>query len=324
MRTALAVSFVAALNVLPAFGSCGSSSCPIELQGLLTPADIGRSSLDYSFQYIDQDQPRIGSRKARAGEIASDHDEIRTINRIASLQWSYAPSANFRWIVTVPFVSRSHEHLEEQSQEIERWNFHALGDVALQARMRVVSREHSAVWLIGGAKLPTGARHERDTAAAEEAEVTIQPGSGSWDGIVGVSYESGIIRDTSLRGPLGHATLIPFFVSATYRGNGSGTRQYRRGNEMQLNAGTQYPLSERIDALLQLNGRSLERDAPGETGEDPSLTGGRFLYLSPGLSLRMSARSSAYVYVQIPVAQHVDGIQLTSSANYVAGFRQRF
>jgi hypothetical protein len=62
-----------------AIASCGLSSCPIDLHALQF-GDTGRFSLDLSFQYIDQDQPRIGSRRAHVGEIASDHDEIRTIN----------------------------------------------------------------------------------------------------------------------------------------------------------------------------------------------------------------------------------------------------
>src|SRR3954465_3831821 len=115
--------------------SCGSSSCPIDLHAL--QFGEGKSSLDLSFQYIDQDQPRIGSRRAHIGTILSDHDEIRTINRLAALQMNYSLNERFQVGVTLPYVSRSHEHFDEENARIERWNFADVGDAAVQARLRL-------------------------------------------------------------------------------------------------------------------------------------------------------------------------------------------
>ncbi|HEX3577618.1 MAG TPA: hypothetical protein VHY33_03565, partial [Thermoanaerobaculia bacterium] len=145
--------------------------------------DAGKFSLDLSFQYIDQDQPRIGSRRARVGEIASDHDEIRTINRLAALQLNYSLNERFQMGVTLPYVSRSHEHFDVENARIERWNFADIGDAAVQARVRVFSLTdlaHSSVWLTGGVKLPIGSRREIGSSG-EDAEVTIAPGTGSTD-----------------------------------------------------------------------------------------------------------------------------------------------
>jgi hypothetical protein len=306
-----------------AIASCGSSSCPIDLHALQL-VDTG-FSLDLSFQYIDQDQPRIGSRRARVGEIASDHDEIRTINRLATLQMSYAMNDRFQIAIAVPYVSRSHEHFEEETAQIERWNFGNFGDATLQARLRLFSDEqtHSSVWLTGGAKFATGSRHEAGTGG-EDAEVTITPGNGSTDALLGVTYQSGFLRDTKLEGPLGHATLIPFFVALNGRINGRGTNDYRRGNEIQLNAGTEYPLTQSVHLLGQLNGRMASKDDVGATDENRDLTGGRYLYLSPGLRVAIGNRTSIYGFIQLPLYQHVNGIQLTSKANYVAGIRRSF
>ena len=43
------------------YAGCGSSSCPLDLNHLNVPA-ARHFSLDLSLQYIDQDQPRAGSR----------------------------------------------------------------------------------------------------------------------------------------------------------------------------------------------------------------------------------------------------------------------
>src|SRR3954466_14267078 len=158
-----AVALLLLLSLSPdvARASCGSSSCPIDLHAL--QFGEGKFSLDLSFQYIDQDQPRIGSRLAQIGAIPSDHDEIRTINRLAQLQLNYSLSERLQMAVTLPYVSRSHEHFDGENARIERWNFVDLGDAAVQARVRLFvsdAPEHSSLWLNGGVKLPTGTRRE--------------------------------------------------------------------------------------------------------------------------------------------------------------------
>ncbi|MEA2329081.1 MAG: hypothetical protein QOE68_4040 [Thermoanaerobaculia bacterium] len=304
--------------------SCGSSSCPIDLHAL--QFGEGKFSLDLSFQYIDQDQPRIGRRRAQVGAIASDHDEIRTINRLAALQLNYSLNERFQVGVTLPYVSRSHEHFDEENARIERWNFADIGDAAVQGRFRVFSSDaptHSSIWISGGVKLPTGSKREIGSSG-EDAEVTIAPGTGSTDALLGVTYQSGVLRNTALEGELGHTTLIPFFIALNGRVNGRGTHDYRRGHEVQLNTGSEYPLTSTVHLLGQINGRLLGKDAVGQTDENRDLTGGRFLYLSPGLRVLLGGKTSIYGFVQIPVYQHVNGLQLTSKANYLAGIRKSF
>ncbi len=305
--------------------SCGSSSCPIDLHALQF-GDAGRFSLDLSFQYLDQDQPRIGTRRAHVGEIASDHDEIRTINRLASLQLNYTVNERLQMGLSVPYVSRSHEHFDVENARIERWNFADVGDAVIQGRLRIFASDglaHSSLWLTGGAKFPTGARREVGSTG-EDAEVTIAPGTGSTDALLGVTYQSGVLRNTTLAGELGHTTLIPFFVALNGRVNGRGTHEYRRGHEVQLNAGTEYPLSSSVHVLGQVNGRVIGKDAVGQTNENRDLTGGRYLYLSPGLRILFDHGISIYGFVQVPVYQQVNGLQLTSKANYLAGIRKSF
>jgi hypothetical protein len=304
--------------------SCGSSSCPIDLHAL--QFGDGKFSLDLSFQYIDQDQPRIGSHRAAIGAIASDHDEIRTINRLTTLQLNYSLNERFQMAVTLPYVSRSHEHFDEENARIERWNFADIGDVAVQGRLRLFASdglEHSSLWLTGGVKLPTGSTRETGSTG-EDAEVTIAPGTGSTDALLGITYQSGVLRNTALEGDLGHTTLIPFFIALNGRLNGSGTHDYRRGHEIQLNAGTEYPLTSTVHLLGQLNARNSGKDDVGTTDENRDLTGGRYIYLSPGLRLLLGWKTSIYGFVQVPVYQHVNGLQLTSKANYLAGIHKSF
>lgn len=299
--------------------SCGAASCPIELH----PGSDSGLTFDLSFQYIDQRHLR----QSTPFDGEEEHRELRTINRLTALQVNAPVSSRFQLGVTVPFVDRWHEHIELHSNALERWSFHSIGDIAVQMRAKIVdfaTRSPQSLWLTAALKLPTGDKSEPALGGGEDAEVMIVPGSGSYDAVVGLAFNGAVVRNTVLEGPFGRSTSIPYFVTAAYRRNGRGTDDYRIGNELQMSAGTEYPVTSRVDLLAQVNGRLRSKDAPGTTGENPALTGGRYLYASPGLRVEIGRNASAYAYVQLPVYQHVNGIQLTSRANYLAGVRQRF
>ena len=88
---ALLVAAVA-IGATGARASCGAAFCPLDTHAFNLPP-AGSWALDLSFQYIDQDQPRIGTRSAAVGELPSEHDEVRTINRTATLGVRYAPTS---------------------------------------------------------------------------------------------------------------------------------------------------------------------------------------------------------------------------------------
>lgn len=295
-----------------AFASCGSSSCPLDLHALGL-ADNSRLVLDVSFQYIDQDRLR-----SQRGNFEIEHDELRTVNRLTTFLLMARVTPRLQLGFTAPYVSRTHEHVERASGDFEQWRFGALGDAALQARYRAAQ----SLWLTAGVKLPTGARHESN--GDEEAEVTLQPGTGSTDVTLGASWQSGIVRDTGIGGPMGNATLIPLFLSASYRLNGRGTNEYRRGDELQVSAGSEYPVARSLHVIGQLNLRHAAKDDVGATLENPALTGGTYLYASPGLRLVAGGGASLYGYVQIPLVQRVNGVQLVSRANVLVGVQKRF
>ena len=310
-RRLLVVTIVVFLTTPRLHASCGSSSCPLDTSALFLPFARG-FTLDLSLQYLDQDQPRIGTRAARIGEISGPHhDEVRTMNRIATALLTYAPTPRLHLSAAIPFVSRDHDHLASshahgrgllpQHNTIpEAWHLEGVGDVMLQARANVASH----LWLIGGVKLPTG-EHELRNPDGEIAELPVQPGSGTTDGIVGVSYQRS------------------WFFTATYQFRTGDSDGYRLGNELQLNAGSVHTFTPRLDLLLQLNARIRAKDAIEDEPEEEAFTGGTFVYASPGLRFSLH-RASVYAIVQFPLRQDVKALQLTSDRNYVVGLQTRF
>jgi hypothetical protein len=330
LRAVLFAAFAFA-STSPLHAGCGSSSCPLDLNNLNVPA-TRHFSLDLSLQYIDQDQPRAGTQNVEVGEIHAHHDEVRTINRITTAALTWAASDRLHVTATLPFISRAHQHLASSHEHAtvvaqhnivpESWDIRGVGDLSLIARAEVLPHDpatHSGLWLIGGVSLPTGS-HDVSNDEGEIGELPIQPGSGTTDGIGGLAWQGGVVRRSAVQGEMGDYAVIPYFLSATYRyRTGSGDRL---GNELQLSAGTAYPLTHSIEALLQLNARVRARDRM-EDPEEAELSGGRSLYASPGL--RVSYHGAAfYAIAQLPLYQRVNAIQLTSNANYILGVQTRF
>ncbi len=122
-------------------------------------------------------------------------------------------SRDLQLSVSVPWVSRSHSHVDGTVPE--SWNLKAAGDITVQSRYRLIAGSRataSGLWAIAGVKLPTGA-HDLRNAGGKEAEVTLQPGSGTTDGIVGLSWQTGARHTSAVAGALGNVNVVPFFAT---------------------------------------------------------------------------------------------------------------
>jgi hypothetical protein len=307
---------------LSARASCGASSCAMDMSSHEKPA-AGAVRLDLSFQYLDQNRPRAGTRRAIVGEIPNDeHNEVATINRVWMARVDYDATDRFGLSASLPLISRAHDHIAVDTGEAEHWDFTGLGDVPLMGRWAALPRsspEDAGVVVSGGLKLPSGDVTARN--GAERAEVTIQPGSGSFDLLFGATAEKGFFSAPGLDGLYSY---VPVFVGFLYKENNPGSRGYRFGDELQVNAGAAYTLLKPLDLLAQANLRVKRRDYNGTTGEDTSFTGGEFVYLSPGLRWRATEHAALYGYVQLPVRQRVNQEQLTADRNWLFGVTYSF
>jgi len=97
---------------------------------------------------------------------------------------------------------------------------------------------------------------------------------------------------------------------------------YRPGTRTNVDTGVRYEAGERLGLLLQLNGLYRGRDRGAQA--EPDDTGGQFIYLSPGVSYNFGQRVQAYAFVQLPLYQYVNGVQLVASHALAVGLNMRF
>lgn len=319
----IAFSFVAAiLAANMSWASCGSASCPIDTY-TTDRSEKGVVRLDYSTEYIDQDQPKIGRRNASVGEISGHHDEVFTLNQIQKIGIDAGLTDRLNVQFVLPFVHREHQHIHHHhgTDINESWNFSGMGDLTLLSRYAISkgSENRARYSIIAGGILPTG-RDQAINADGDEAEVGILPGKGAYSLILG----GALSKNLSAKTLNGLYAKLPVFLSSTYQWNGKGKEDYKIGNVWLANIGATYPILPKVGLMLQTNIRVARRDDRGKTFEEVEKTGGTYVYVSPGVQLTLAENLWSYFYVQIPVYQRVNVIQLTSDYNFIAGLSYRF
>ena len=298
--------------------SCGSAFCMVNtdwnLRGVAAEPGL---TLDLRYEYINQDQLRAGTDKVAVGQIPRDHDEVKTLNRnlLATLDYTF----NHQWGVsaTAPWVDRFHSHLDNDTgvPVPEQWDFSRLGDVRVLGRyqMRSENLERASLSYYGlnfGLKLPTGQR-DLVNADGERAERTLQPGTGTTDALLGAYYSR----------LLGHSNSS-WFVQALWQAPLNSREDFRPGQRFSIDLGYTYGASDRIGLMIQLNALHKARDSGAQA--EPEDSGGNFLFISPGINIALSKNFQLYGFVQLPVYQYVNGVQLTADWAAMAGISTRF
>lgn len=309
-----ALTLAGLLPALPAAASCGSAFCSINTNwGVQSaPSDSG-TTLDLRTEYIKQDQPRTGTSDIGIGAIRRHHDEVKTVNRnvIATVDHAFSES----WGVTaqLPLVDRDHTHIHNHHGValLETWDFAKLGDARVTGRYAFAQGGPlEGFGLTFGVKLPTGAFHVRNGAGAE-AERSLQPGTGTTDALLGAYVHQPLPELNS-----------SWFAQVSAQRALRERESYRPGSQLGVDVGWQYDVGERVSLLLQVN--TLFRGRDSGTQAEPEDSGRTTVALSPGVSVAVTDAISLYGFVQKPIYQHVNGVQLTAKWSAVAGLRGRF
>jgi hypothetical protein len=312
----LAAACVAVLPTLAA-ASCGADFCSVNSNWTADSVALEPgSSFDLRYEYIKQDQPRAGDDKVAVGQIHRHHDEVSTRNR--NLLATYNHNFDSAWgvSVTAPIVDRDHFHIHNHHGVPidERWNFTELGDVRVVGRYQLPylgdPLQPSVVGLNFGLKLPTG----KTTIANDDGDVaerSLQPGTGTTDAIVGAYYQQKL-----------PAQGAAWFAQAQYQRALYAHDDFKPGDQLRLDLGYRHGLTDRLSGLIQLNLLAKGRNHGAEA--EPEDSGGRYAAVSPGLSYAISDSTQIYAFVQLPIAQYVNGVQLTADKSIVVGWSGRF
>ena len=316
------------LGILSASGahaSCGSTVCSVNTNWDEHSINRPGLSIDLRYSSARLDQLRSGSSKITAEDpttapTGEEVENLYTDNRLLTATVDYAPDDKTGFSVQLPYVMRTHKHTiaDPVQPVVETFDASALGDIRVVGRYRIAADDSGGIGIKAGLKLATGRKDVANDQGVVPGEVSLQPGNGSTDLIVGAFWQRGA-----------HGDALSYFAQAMLQTSIRHVADFKPGNQINLDAGLRYALGSSASALLQLNYQNNAQDsgvaAPADASGMPGTsTGGRFLYLSPGVSFAVVPGTNLYGLLQLPLYQYVNGEQLTASRSFTVGINHRF
>jgi hypothetical protein len=307
--------------------ACGDSlSTDWAIQGVsTTPGFIA----DLSHSYINQNQQRYGTSKASpalisslrgAGQEIEDYTKTQMVT--ASLNYT-----NDTWGVNtqLPFIRRTHGTFGEEENNYGSSFSSNLGDVRVIGRYTGLSVDRTA-GIIAGLKLPTGSTNTKFSGGTPDLINTsldraLQNGTGSTDLIMG-GFVSGA---AGKYGWFAQGTLQHAVSTKTIDG-----LDYRPGDTYLLNTGMRYAkFGSQFTPMLQLMYTHRRPDtgagaSPADSLTQGPSTGGTLVHLAPGATIRIGGGTSVYGFIQLPVYQNANSLQLGANYTLTLGIRHSF
>ncbi len=282
--------------------ACSVCGCSLSSDwGLQGFAETPGLQLNLRYEYFDQTDLRAGTHTVDRAALTFPHDEEiqqSTTNHNVWLGLDYVVDAKWAVSFQLPHHDRDHTTIAEGDTDISTSRASGLGDVRLLARYQKSGPTQSYGFQFG-LKLPTG-RFDQNFAegpqAGELLDRGLQLGTGTTNLILGASWFArpavalGCFVQAQLDQPL--AARDGFLPSAS----------------LQLSGGVRWLNSSTFTPQLQLNIKTESREQGANA--DTTNSGGALAYLSPGLTVELGRKASAFAFVQLPVYQRVNGLQL--------------
>jgi hypothetical protein len=295
--------------------ACSACGCSVNsdwtVQGSSATTGLG---LDLRYEYLDQSNLRSGEHSVDRATLAFPNDrEIQqtTLTRNVWLGVSYAASDAWNFTAQLPLINRFHSTIAAGDTEISSSRTHSVGDLKLLASYQGVSfAQNFGVQF--GLKLPTGRFNQNFDSGPQAGGLLdrgLQAGTGTTDVLLGV-FKSG-----SLRPSLG------YFSQALLDQPLASRDEFRPGTSVNANAGLRYKASRWFEPQLQLDAHWEARES-GELA-DRENSGATQLSVAPGLTVHVATHVDAYTFVQVPLWQHINGLQLESRWLLSTGVRWR-
>ncbi|MEZ0223431.1 MAG: hypothetical protein ACAH83_02670 [Alphaproteobacteria bacterium] len=309
---------VAALSLLLASSdafACSSCSCTLSPEWIAegyTPRPGFK--LDLRYDFLNQTQLRRGAHSvSRSSLPLPNADEVQGVTRtsVYTLALDYTNLNDWGLRIDAPFLDRYHTAFAPGEITASSSDTKDLGDVRIVGRFYGFGDRMTGLQL--GAKLPTGSFDQNFRSGSEAGEPLdrgLQAGTGTTDAIFGI-YNLGYLGKRFSR-----------FEQVLVKTPLGSRASFRPGTVVNVNAGIQYLGIPKVTPQFQLNAKFEGRDKGAEA--DTPNSGSTVVYASPGLTLKIAPRTQLYSFVQAPLYQDYNGLQLaprvTASAGLVYSF----
>ncbi len=251
---------------------------------------------------------------------------IHSVDRIisTSLSLAYGVTNNFSIAVRLPYIQRSNireSEIEDGDAEAHtHGDSSGIGDLLLLGQHKILTYKDTNVSVLLGLKAPVGETSETDDDGVR-FETEFQPGTGSWDFLLGaavsknignIGYHANILYNKTTEGSqsteIGDA--LSYNAAFTYGfGESHASHDHEHHNEGE-DSGFQWGLS------VELNGETRRKSTVSGVTEENS--GGTTVYFAPGVRVS-SGDFGGFISYGIPVVEDQNGEQTDTDSRIVAG-----
>ena len=315
MKLLKTMTAAASLVVTTSALACASCGCALsadwESQGLSSASGL---RMDLRYDDVNQTQVRSGASSVSQWPVAGHEEELSTHNRYVTASLDYSADTDWGINLQLPWVLRDHatNGLAFDGSDAGTSSTQSLGDVKVIGRYQGFSPQRN-FGVQFGLKLPTGSYTQNFSGGAlagQPLDRGLQPGTGTTDVILGAFFFDPITPDWD------------YFVQTLVQAPLDSRDGYKPGDALNVNVGWRYQGFDKWVPQLQFNIRASRRDSG--VNASPDDTGGRMVYVSPGVTFPVNETVKLYGFVQVPVYQHLNGYQLAPKVTYSVGTRFEF
>ncbi len=271
-------------------------------------------SMDLRFDFSNQNQLRSGTGVVDRGAISYPNDaEIQrsTISRTTTLSLDYA-AGDWGVNVKLPYLARTHDTIVDGDTDLSYSQSSSLGDLRIVGRYKGFA-PNSRFGITFGVKLPTGSQSVNFSSGPQQdtpLDRGLQAGTGTADLLLGAFHADQ------------YNESFGYFVQGDMQIPLNAKNDFKPGNQFSLSTGLRYTAKDAIQPQVQLN----IRHETSESGlnADVGNSGFTAVHLSPGVNIQVSKNMAAYAFLQVPIYQKVNGLQLEPRYNISFGAHYSF
>jgi hypothetical protein len=244
----------------------------------------------------------------RGTVVPNFHQDIHGSDRTVQLDLTYGLGTRFNLTASLPLSLRHVHDVSHGSPLVEEFGTTGFGDVLLGVRWAMGPRR-----LVGGlaVKTPTGKYKIGGEFGGGIQDPALQPGTGAFDlvGSLQYSWSTDFLR-------------LQWTAAGSYQRTTANTFDYRFGDQAIATLAASRALSSRLSVSLQA--KLYHQGYSRFLGEDVPSTGGRFLYVTPGLSVNVGHEISLYSFALLVPYRYVNDAQLAPKFQVLAGVSKTF
>ncbi|NOQ77733.1 MAG: transporter [Methylococcaceae bacterium] len=299
------------------------TASPIATESAMTLPE-GRISTGFRAEYIKLDE--YSNSKLQDLREADAEADLHSVESLWSLSVSaaYGLTDDLTIGVRVPFIMRDnikepeHDHVGAGAEIEALGNVEGIGDTTFYSQYRFFKTEGTNVSALLGIKAPTGKTSRSSAHGLLDTE--FQPGSGSWDGILGLAF-------TQKMG------AFSFDASTVYTITSEGVQNTDLGDIFSYNFALSYRVFGKqglsyqtpkfaVDTIIEFNGEWRDKEETRHIKDANS--GGNIAYISPGLRVTAGKNISIGASFGIPVVQDTNGNQVEPDYRVISSINFSF